>query len=130
MHRLLSFALILSVLLLAGCGGGGGSSTPSPFAGAWTDSEGSTVNVDKAGHIVAGGPVTLDDGTTVNFTWQGAVGTGGKLSGTVTLTTSTQNVTLALSGGSNLGSDGQWRGTLVMTANGTTASAPFDFTRL
>jgi hypothetical protein len=129
MRRMLFFAPILGVLLIAGCGGGGGSSLPSPFAGSWTDGQGGNVNVDSKGHIVGGSPTTLSDGTSGNITWQGAVGNDGALSGSVTLTTATQTASLAISGGSNLGTDGHWHGTLVMTGNGKTASAPFDFTR-
>lgn len=128
MQRILFFASILGVLLLTGCGGGGGSS-PSPFRGSWVNNIGTNINVDKSGHLISGGPVTLDDGTSANLTWQGAVGNDGKLSGTVTLTTSTESVNVVASGGSNLGTDGHWHGTLVMTGGGTSATAPFDFTR-
>lgn len=55
------------------------------------------------------------------------MGADGARSGTLTLTSPTQ--TLAVSGGSNLGSDAHWRWAMIVTYQGRQASAVFDVTR-
>jgi hypothetical protein len=121
---MLFLAPLLGLFLLAGCGGGGGSS-PSPFVGSWSGS-GTTAAITSQGQFILA--FTVDSKGAIAGTWQNPPGSsnagGGAVTGSVSnggsITITLANViepnypgnTEPWNGPTNIGQDGQWRGSL------------------
>lgn len=116
--------LVTFALFIVGCGGsGGGSSTPNPFAGAWTGDNGNGTVFTIV--IASNGQMSGTDGSGGSVT--GSITSGGTEN--VSYTSANATVTFTLLGLATIDSRGHLIGSGTVKINGTTQTYTQDWTK-